>query len=210
MSKSQKGSSFEREICTSLSKWWSDGTHDDLFWRTGGSGGRAKTRGRKGKRTKGQHGDLAATDLTSQPLIDLLTIELKRGYSKFTVADLLDKANKSAVQEFESWLEQVMESHEQAGTFAWLLIQKRDRRKPLVFFPEKLMKSLKDQDDCFFELDREYCAQQGLAVLPPVPFAVFHLKVWARVVTFYCTTLEKFLDEVSSGTIRRIILNANK
>jgi len=39
-----KGSSFEREICTILSKWWTNNERDDVFWRTAGSGARATTR----------------------------------------------------------------------------------------------------------------------------------------------------------------------
>ena len=138
MAKSAKGSAFEREICTKLSLWWTQDLPEprtDIFWRTSGSGARAKVRGRKGKQTHGQHGDICAIDPIGQPLIDLLTIELKRGYSKHTITDLLDKPEGAAKQVYEKWIEQAEESHVHAGSKSWLLIVKRDRRKELIISP---------------------------------------------------------------------------
>ncbi len=141
MSKSKKGSRFEREIPVILSKWWTDGKRSDIFWRVGGSGGRAKRRGRIGSNTKGQHGDICASDPLGEPLIDLITMELKRGYSKFSIADLVDKPGK-ALQQYEKWFAQVQESHEQAGSFTWMIITRRDHRHGLVFFPKLLWDQL--------------------------------------------------------------------
>lgn len=132
--KSSKGSAFERDICRRLSLWCSETKTDDLFWRTGGSGGRAKVRGRGGRRTTGQHGDITSTDASSQPLIDLVTIELKRGYGTKSIYDILDKSKKAAKQEWEKWFEQVVESATQSGTPFWWLIHKRDKREPVIFF----------------------------------------------------------------------------
>src|SRR6056300_739729 len=56
-----KGDTFEREICTLLSEWWSDGKRDDIFWRHD-SGSRAKGSSRKGKTTFGAYGDIKASD----------------------------------------------------------------------------------------------------------------------------------------------------
>lgn len=131
---SQKGSKFERDICKQLSLWWTENERDDIFWRTAGSGARAKVRGRKGKDTSGQHGDIAATDPIGAPLIDLITIELKRGYSKHTIADLLDKPVNGGKQIYEQWIEQAIESHQQAKSLAWMIIAKRDRRETIVLF----------------------------------------------------------------------------
>lgn len=138
MSKSAKGSAFERECCVKLSLWWTQDLpepREDIFWRTAGSGARAKVRGRKSKQTHGQHGDICAIDPIGQPLIDLLTIELKRGYSKHTIADLLDKPEGAAKQVYEKWIEQAKESHKHAKSNSWLLIVKRDRRLAMAISP---------------------------------------------------------------------------
>lgn len=135
MSKSGKGSAFEREICTKLSLWWTDGENDAVFWRTANSGGRATTRGKKGKGTKGQHGDIAAIDPIGEPFTRLLTIEIKRGYNRFTIADLLDKPAGAAKQKYEEWFEKIVKTSEAAGSWAWLLIVKRDRRETICFMP---------------------------------------------------------------------------
>ena len=140
--RASKGSTFERKICTLLSEWWSDGARDDIFWRTAGSGARAKVRGRKKKSTAGQHGDICATDPIGQPLIDVFTMELKRGYNRHTIADLLDKPIGATKQEYEKWIEQAIESHTQARSFTWMLIVQRDRRDTLVFVPDYALDKL--------------------------------------------------------------------
>ena len=139
---SRKGSSYEREVCTLLSRWWSEGKRDDIFWRSSGSGARATVRGKKNQKTAGQCGDVCATDPCGEPLIDLLTVEIKRGYSSFSFQDLIDRQEASALQWWEKAVEQAIMSHELAGSFAWLLIVRRDRRVPLVFMPWFLSKTL--------------------------------------------------------------------
>lgn len=140
--KSGKGSTFERSICTQLSLWFSGGVSDDWFWRTAGSGARATVRGRKGKRTTGHCGDICATCPEAQPFLDYFAVECKKGYSKFTVADLLDKPEGAAKQEYEKWFEQAELSRKNSGAKAWLLIVKRDRRDALVFCPTNKTQSL--------------------------------------------------------------------
>ena len=137
---SRKGSSYEREVCTLLSNWWCG--REDVFWRSSGSGARATVRGKKNRKTAGQHGDVCATDPCGEPLIDLLTIEIKRGYSSFSFQDLIDRQETSALQWWEKTVEQAIMSHELAGSFAWLLIVRRDRRVPLVFMPWVLRRTL--------------------------------------------------------------------
>ena len=139
MSKSQKGSAFERWVCVELSKWWTDGERDDIFWRSSGSGARAATRSKKGRQTRNHYGDITVSDPIGQPLLDLFTIELKRGYSSRTIHDLLDKSDGMARQTYEEWFGKIKKTSEEAGTYAWLLITKRDRREPLVFFPRRAL-----------------------------------------------------------------------
>ncbi len=138
-----KGSSFEREVCTILSRWWSKGKRDDIFWRTSGSGARAKTRSKTKQLTFGQYGDVQATDPIGQPLIDLCTIELKRGYSKSTFANLIDHLDDAAEQSYEKFILQAITDNKNSSSYVWMLIVKRDRRKILVFIPHTFYKSLK-------------------------------------------------------------------
>ena len=142
MGKSSKGSAFEREICKKLSLWWTHKERDDIFWRTAGSGARATVRGRKGKSTAGHYGDIMAVDSIGADLIKVLTFELKCGYTRFTFMDLLDKLDHAALQEYEKWIMQAMESQRQAGSLFWAVIHRRTRRKTLLYAPISLFKSL--------------------------------------------------------------------
>lgn len=138
MSKSGKGSAFERAFCKRLSLWWTQDTlspRDDVFWRTQNSGGRSTSRSKQGKTTRGQYGDIAATDPIGQPLLDLLSFELKRGYSKFTIADLLDKPERAKEQLYEGWINKIIKTSKQAETPYWALVVQRNRRDALLIAP---------------------------------------------------------------------------
>lgn len=137
-----KGSSFERLLCNEFSEWWSRGRRTDIFWRTSISGGRARTRALKGKQTHAQHGDMAATSPSGQPLIDAVTIEFKRGYNQNTLQDLLDRSNTAALQQYEKWIVKAIKDHKAAGSFSWMLITKRDKREPIVIIPHDLFYAL--------------------------------------------------------------------
>jgi len=88
----RKGGSFEREICKSLSYWWSNEERDDIFWRTAGSGARATVRSKKGKDTANSSGDISALDPIGEPFIQFFFSEIKRGYPKgFDLIGMLDR-----------------------------------------------------------------------------------------------------------------------
>lgn len=123
-----KGNAFEREICSALSNWWVPG-RNDIFWRTASSGGRATQRAKRGTKTKNHDGDITATDPIGQPLLDVVTLEVKRGYNKDSFADLLDKPKKSV---YLDWIKKAQISKSNAGSKTWLLIIKRDRRETIV------------------------------------------------------------------------------
>jgi len=128
--KSLKGGSMERAFSKQLSLWWSDGQHDDWFWRTAGSGGRATNRGKKGQSTVNAAGDIGAMCGEAQRLLNVVTIECKRGYNKTDIQELLDHKGKSQFREF---IQQAQASASLAGTpYYWLVIQ-RDRRHRLIF-----------------------------------------------------------------------------
>ena len=144
MGKAAKGSDFERELCRRLSRWWTGGERDDIFWRTSQSGGRATQRSKKDLKTFGSYGDIAAVDPIGQPLMKMFTIELKRGSSYGTPGDLLDFKPINSKHPWVVCLEQAIRSHEQAGSLAWMMICRRDHRLPVVFLESRIFKWLRD------------------------------------------------------------------
>lgn len=136
-SKASKGSQWERDVARMLSQWWTkddEEVRDDIFWRTGGSGGMATRRSQKGKTTSGQYGDIMATDPIGAPLIKALTIELKRGYSKANPLDVVDCGDKTPL--VAGWIEQAKKAHQDSKSLSWIIIVKRDRREPFVILPD--------------------------------------------------------------------------
>lgn len=73
----QKGSQFEREVCVALSRWVSNGEHEDLFWRSAMSGGRATVRQQRGKNTNHQLGDISSVSPVGHCLTNRFVIEAK-------------------------------------------------------------------------------------------------------------------------------------
>ena len=138
-----KGSSFERDICKQLSLWWTDYKRDDVFWRTAGSGARATVRSKKKKGTFGQHGDVQATDPIGQPLMDIFSIELKRGYTQATASNAFDASKQTKKHIFLEFVEQAEQSRAGSSSRFWMLIHKRDRRETLVTIPYTAAKILR-------------------------------------------------------------------
>ena len=137
-----KGPAFEREVCRDLSLWFSGGKDDNWYWRTSNSGGRMTVRGRKGKSTRSHCGDICAIDPAGQALLDVITWEVKRGYSGATPFDILDKPINGAEQEWEGWFSQARRSCKLAGTPYWMILARRDRRTAVVWMPQKLWADL--------------------------------------------------------------------
>lgn len=129
------GPEFEREMCKLLSSWWTNGLRDDIFWRSQSSGGRATTRRKRGRSTKGHEGDVCASDPLGQPLIKLFAIELKKGYARYTALDLLDQLPTSKVQTFEKWIKQAKDAMEASSARWWLIINRRPKREACVYMP---------------------------------------------------------------------------
>lgn len=181
-----KGSKFERVLCRELSLWWTRGERDDVFWRTSQSGGRSKTRMKTGRKTFGQYGDIQAVDPIGRPLLDLLTIEAKKGYNKETAFNALDRIPKSGsirLSKWEGFLHQAQVDSHNAGTPYWLLIHKRDQRNAMVFVPTLL----------FIQLPHLiYCRPQ----------ATLMTKGGERI---FCTTLPQFKKNVDPAEIQGIV-----
>lgn len=72
----RKGSKFERDLCTKLSLWISNGKHNDLLWRSAMSGGRA-TRRIVTHGAQQVSGDICATHALGHNLTDFWHIEAK-------------------------------------------------------------------------------------------------------------------------------------
>jgi hypothetical protein len=144
MAKSGKGSSFERFQAVTLSLWFSGGKRDDLLWRSSMSGGRATVRSKQGKQTANQHGDLIATDPSILPLTDLVSIELKRGYSGVSFMDLLDTPVKNKTNVFAEFIDQCIREAGEGGKPFWWLIFKRDRREATITMPYAFMQKYFD------------------------------------------------------------------
>lgn len=137
---SKKGPQFERDFCRDLSKWWTGGNRDDVFWRTSNSGGRATGRKKKGKKTFGQDGDIQATDPIGQPLIDNVLFELKNGYTGWSPLDaFMAKPPKGG---FVHWIKKVQGEAEDIGVPYWALVWKQRLRKEIIYMPRGMITSL--------------------------------------------------------------------
>lgn len=141
---SNKGSSFEREICKDLSLWWTDGERDDVFWRTAGSGGRATNRARTGKTTAGAEGDLTATDPIGASLLAVCCFELKRGYNKTNPLDVIERKDNSKPCLLEDFWKQASTSAEQSGALYPVVILKRDQKRTSIMFSRRMLMDIAD------------------------------------------------------------------
>ena len=150
-----KGADFERTICKQLSLWWTQDDRvpsDDVYWRSSNSGGRATVRGRKGKNTHGQYGDVAATNPIGAPLLDFCALELKRGYSKADFHALFDRPKKSAQQVWEAWIQQAVASYNGSGSYSWMIVARRNNRDTMVVMDYAIVDALRP---CFRQLRKE-------------------------------------------------------
>lgn len=139
-----KGSTFERWFCRRLTTWWTkDDESDVLWWRTSQSGGRATARLKKGKETIRAHcGDISAVHEQGRSLTDLITFELKRGYAKATIHDLLDAGAGAAEQTYAAWIAQAAASAAAANTPYWMVVHQRPRREPLILTPVAVVRAV--------------------------------------------------------------------
>lgn len=138
-----KGSQFERDICKSLSLWYTRRANDGVFWRTANSGGRATIRARQGKTTGDHCGDICAIDPAGESFLRLVALELKRGYNRSTFADLLDVSPKAKrIPVYAEWIKQVKRSAKAARVPYWLIIHRRDQRQAIVLLPQSLVLDL--------------------------------------------------------------------
>ena len=123
-----KGSSFERKICKSLSLWFTENERDDIFFRSASSGAMATQRFKKGKNTSGQQGDITSTNLEGLKFINKFSVELKN-YKDFSL-DFLIYKNKSLIHD---WWEQCKGDSERENKNPLLIIKKNARKEIIIF-----------------------------------------------------------------------------
>lgn len=138
-----KGGTFENTICRELSLWISQGARDDLFCRTGGSGGRFTARRKSGKDTANQSGDITFNDIDGEALIAEWSIECKTGYGKkkkikdsknkvikkidgrWDCLDMIDSSQKETILE-KMWAQAVRDA-EASGKLPILIFRRNMR-----------------------------------------------------------------------------------
>ena len=72
-----KGSGFEREVCKLFSLWVTEGSRDDVFWRSAISGGRATVHQAKGRNLSHVSGDMCAVHPDGYPFVKKFYVECK-------------------------------------------------------------------------------------------------------------------------------------
>ncbi len=105
MNSKQRGGSYEREISSALSSWWTNGERDDIFYRSHSSGGRFTMRKKNNKDTAMQAGDITCSDSCGELLIKNWNIEVKTGYGtkkgdeivRWDILDFIDSKQKMPV-----------------------------------------------------------------------------------------------------------------
>jgi hypothetical protein len=143
-----KGGNFEREISADLSNWWSNGTDDNIFYRSPGSGGRFTARRGSGKELQEeQGGDIIAIKPEGKLLTDVVLFEAKTGYGKkqkgemirWDILDFMDSRQDKPVLS-KMW--------DQCSRDANLtkripvLIFRRNRRHPCMMFTKTFYQEL--------------------------------------------------------------------
>lgn len=136
-----KGGGFEREVSSKLSLWFSEGTRDDIFYRSHSSGGRFTMRRKTSKDTAYQSGDITCSDPIGKVLIDNWSIECKTGYGKWDLLDLLDSNQK--VTQIEAFFKQCKEDSDECNKHP-ILVFRRAGRKICICIEKKYFSYLKD------------------------------------------------------------------
>jgi len=143
--KKKKGNDFERDISKKLSLWWSDGTNDDLFWRTQGSGSRWTVRRKKGKTTTGQSSDITSTSSDSQLFIDFFSIECK-AYKDINIWGLIE--GRGIIKE---WWEKLCSECKEENKYP-LLVLKQDY-KPIIMLTNYFFYKINNRCNSIFSIN---------------------------------------------------------
>jgi hypothetical protein len=138
-----KGGNFEREIAVTLSSWWTNGTNQEVFWRSAGSGGRATRRSRAGKSAKRDTSDLRASDPIGEPFLRLFAPELKNGYFQHPIIQLVDRPRHTLGHTmWDTWIAQAESARKNSGAVAWCVIARRTGQEILFVCPLPILRLL--------------------------------------------------------------------
>ena len=149
---SNKGPKYERKFCKDLSRWWTNGKRDDIFWRTSSSGARATVRLKKGLRTADSYGDVKAEHELGKPLTKTSVFSLKRGYTGkkgknslkwASLLDIIDSIegtkNEPAIV---GWWNELLKIQKDARRKRCFLVFQRDRKKGLIGMAPSVFRQL--------------------------------------------------------------------
>lgn len=131
----RKGAQFERDICTKLSLWASNGQYKDWFWRSAMSGGRATVMAHEGM-SHTQTSDISPIHAEAFSFIDRYSVELK--FVKNLRIDNLIKLGKEGLPSF--W-EQVKNDAKSTEKYP-VLIAKQNFMNPIICIPTEVSNTL--------------------------------------------------------------------
>jgi hypothetical protein len=143
----KKGSSYERLICKTLSKWISKGKgmRDDLLWRSASSGAVQTIHRKRGKKSySSQAGDIAAIDPLGEKLTNKFAVECKF-YNKLGLENLI-MGRKSKLGDF--WLVHVEKAKE--VNKIPMLIARQNFGEDLLLLPNFCVETSFDKFDFAF------------------------------------------------------------
>ncbi len=141
----KKGAAYERTIAVMFSLWISEGTREDLLWRTAMSGGRATVKRSRGKKAEAQAGDLGSIDPMADWFTSTFLMELKRYHSFEWHRDVAEPTSATSQKATKRPLEiflHTMEEAKLAGRYAPMVILRGDRCPDLVMTTGKGYKKL--------------------------------------------------------------------
>lgn len=124
-----KGSQFERDVCTLLSRWVSSGKQDDCYWRAAMSGGRATVAHKKGKLLSNQVGDISCIHPIGSKFTNHFALECKF-YADLDLQGL--HTGKGKLLEFWEEITKQATQHKKLP----FMIAKQNRLKPFVYMSE--------------------------------------------------------------------------
>lgn len=165
MGKKNKGPGFERATFKRLSRWFSKGESDDIFWRTAGSGARATVRAKKGVGTADSAGDMSAIHPSGKALTRVSIWELKRGYSSkngspsqcIGVLNIIDGKETKSPPLLVQWIKKVETEAKIHKRKLWFIIFQRDRKNACICTRKSTMDYLKRRNHekfCLFSENR--------------------------------------------------------
>lgn len=145
----QKGASFEREVCVMLSKWLTNGSQEDVFWRSAMSGGRATVAFKRGKRLSSQVGDISSIHPTGERFISVFATECKF-YADLNYEGLLTGKGKLLV--FWHEINKQAKRHNKLP----FLVAKQNRMPAIVCLSQEGVKKLRLHEIRFVLISRRY------------------------------------------------------